>query len=112
MKTELLGVSPALIDKHGVVSDAVAEAMAAGAAARTQSNWALSVTGVAGPGGGTDAAPVGTVVVGLAGPDGVRTRRLRWLGDRERIRILAAQLALDTLRRGMPASVAGLSHGV
>jgi nicotinamide-nucleotide amidase len=112
MKTELLGVSPALIDKHGVVSDAVAEAMAAGAAARTQSTWALSVTGVAGPGGGTEAAPVGTVVVGLAGPDGVRTRRLRWLGDRERIRILAAQLALDTLRRGMPASVAGLSHGV
>ncbi len=99
IKTALLGVPEQLLLKHTAVSERAAEAMAACARERTGSTWALSVTGVAGPAGGTEAAPVGTVIVGLAGPGGCRSRRARFIGDRERVRTLAAQLALDILRR-------------
>jgi nicotinamide-nucleotide amidase len=99
MKTALLGVPEDMLRSHTAVSETVAEAMAHGARQRTGSTWALSVTGVAGPGGGTEAAPVGTVIVGLAGPGGCRSRRATFIGDRERVRVLAAQLALDILRR-------------
>jgi nicotinamide-nucleotide amidase len=101
MKTELLGVEAALIEEHGAVSESVAEAMAAGARSRTGSAYALSITGVAGPGGGSEAAPLGTIVIGLAGPEGCRSRRLRFLGDRTRVRALAAQSALDLLRKAL-----------
>jgi nicotinamide-nucleotide amidase len=101
MKTELLGVDPGLIEEHGAVSEPVAEAMARGAKLRTGSTYALSVTGVAGPGGGTEAKPVGTVVIGLAGPNGCQTRRIRFLGSRDRVRTLATQTALDILRRAL-----------
>jgi nicotinamide-nucleotide amidase len=99
MKTALLGVPEEVLREHTAVSEAVAEAMAHGARERTGSTWALSVTGIAGPGGGTEAAPVGTVVVGLAGPAGCRSRRAIFIGDREQVRTLATQLALDMLRR-------------
>jgi nicotinamide-nucleotide amidase len=56
---------------------------------------------VAGPGGGTDAKPAGTVVIGLAGPDGCRTHRFRFVGNRTRVRTLAAQYALDLLRKAL-----------
>jgi nicotinamide-nucleotide amidase len=101
MKTELLGVEAALIEEHGAVSESVAESMAAGARSRTGSSYALSVTGFAGPAGGTEAAPVGTVVIGLAEPEGCRSRRFRFLGDRTRVRALAAQTALDLLRKAL-----------
>ena len=101
LKAELLGVSAELLERDGAVSESVAEAMATGALARTGAAWGLSITGVAGPTGGTEQAPVGTVVVGLAGPDGCRARRVRFFGDRERVRLLASQLALDVLRRAM-----------
>jgi nicotinamide-nucleotide amidase len=99
IKTELVGVPELLLREHTAVSEPVAEAMARGARERTGSTYALSVTGVAGPDGGAEATPVGTVIVGLAGPEACRTRRTRFLGDRDRVRALAAQLALDMLRR-------------
>ncbi|MGO9094153.1 MAG: competence/damage-inducible protein A [Bryobacteraceae bacterium] len=99
MKTELLGVPEEVLREHTAVSDLVAEAMARGARLRTDSTYALSVTGIAGPAGGTEAIPVGAVVAGLAGPQACHTRRAHFLGDRERVRALASQLALDMLRR-------------
>jgi nicotinamide-nucleotide amidase len=101
MKTAMLDVDARLIEEHGAVSEPVAEAMACGARLRAGSTYALSITGVAGPGGGTEAKPVGTVVIGLASPTGCQTRRLRFLGDRGRVRALAAQSALDLLRRAL-----------
>ncbi len=98
MKTELLGVSADLLRERTAVSEEVAREMARGARERTGSTWALSVTGVAGPSGGTEAAPVGTVIIGLAGPDGGATRSAIFPGDRERVRTLATQAALDRLR--------------
>ena len=103
IKTELAGVPESLLREHTAVSEPVAEAMARGARERTGSTYALSVTGVAGPDGGAEATPVGTVIVGLAGPEFCRTRRARFLGDRDRVRALAAQLALDMLRRELAA---------
>lgn len=104
MKTALLGVPAAMLAEHSAVSEAVALAMADGARARTGSTYAVSVTGVAGPDGGTEANPVGTVYIGLATPAGTEARRVRFPGDRERIRIFAAQTALDLLRRAMTAA--------
>ena len=71
--------------------------------ARTGSTFALSTTGIAGPAGGTQATPVGTVFIGVAGPQGARVQRFRFLGNRERVRVLAAQTALDLLRRVVAA---------
>ncbi len=101
MKVELLGVSPEVIAEHGAVSRETAEAMAIGARKRTGATYALSVTGVAGPDAGGDAAPVGMVSVGLADAAGVNVVNRQFFGDRERIRIFTAQMALDLLRRRM-----------
>ncbi len=98
MKTELLGVSADLLREHTAVSEEAASEMARDARDRTGSTWALSVTGVAGPGGGTEAAPLGTVLIGLAGPEGTAVRRARLPGGRALVRTLATQLALDLLR--------------
>ena len=101
MKAALLGVDPALIAEHTEVSEPVAAAMARGARERTGASYALSVTGYAGPDGGTESNPVGTVYIGLADAAGARARRFSFsgLGGRERIRSLAATTALDWLRR-------------
>ena len=101
MKVEMLGVDARLIEEHGAVSEPVAEAMASGARLRTGSTYALSITGVAGPAGGTEAKPVGTVVIGLATPTGCQSHRVRFLGDRDRVRTLSAQFALDMMRRAL-----------
>ena len=98
MKTALVGVGEELLREHTAVSEEAAREMARGARERTGSTWALSVTGVAGPDGGTEATPVGTVIIGVAGPDGIATRRERLPGDRTLVRTLATQLALDLLR--------------
>ena len=99
MKTELLGVDPAVIAAHTAVSKEVACAMAEGARARTGAAYALSITGEAGPESSTG-APVGTVFVGFAGPDGpADALRFAMPGDRLRIRGFATQAALDLLRR-------------
>jgi nicotinamide-nucleotide amidase len=98
-KRDLLGVKQDLLAKHTAVSEPVAAAMAEGALARTGATYALSTTGYAGPDGGTQFDPVGTVYIGIAGPAGTRVLRVRHGGDRHRVRTLATQSALDLLRR-------------
>jgi len=98
-KIALAGVPGELLERHGAVSEPVACALAEGACRRTGATYALAVTGVAGPGGGSRTAPVGTVYIAVAGPEGVEARCFRFLGDRERVRGFAAQTALDALRR-------------
>jgi nicotinamide-nucleotide amidase len=98
MKEQLLGVDPNLIAAHTAVSEEVACAMAEGARNRTGSTYAISITGEAGPESATG-APVGTIVIGFAGPDrAAEARRVQLPGDRTRVRITAAQTALDFLR--------------
>jgi nicotinamide-nucleotide amidase len=99
MKTDLLGIDPGLIAEHTAVSKEVARAMAENARLRTGSTFALSITGEAGPESGSG-APVGTIFVGFAGPDGPpEALRFAMPGDRPRIRGFATQAALDLLRR-------------
>ncbi|MEZ5354636.1 MAG: competence/damage-inducible protein A [Bryobacteraceae bacterium] len=99
MKRTLLGVPAEVLEHYTAVSEAAAVAMAERARERTGSTYALSVTGFAGPDGGTEADPVGTVYIGLAGPQGAEAKRVRLFGDRQRIRQMAATTALDLLRR-------------
>jgi nicotinamide-nucleotide amidase len=103
VKRDLLGVDADLLRAHGAVSAPVAEAMAAGVRALAGSDWALSITGVAGPGGGTPEKPVGLVFVGLAGPAGVSAGEHRLRGDREAIRGRSAAIALHALRLELEA---------
>lgn len=99
-KIEMLGIAEQLLYEHGAVSREVAAAMAKGMRERTGVSVALSVTGIAGPGGATEAKPVGLVYVGLdGGSDETMTREFRFHGDRSVIRQRAAQAALDMLRR-------------
>ncbi|HEX6046731.1 MAG TPA: competence/damage-inducible protein A [Pyrinomonadaceae bacterium] len=98
-KIRTLGVEPVLLMEHGAVSAPVAEAMAEGIRKRAQTDFGLAITGIAGPGGGTEEKPVGTVFIALS--DDVRTehRKLNLPGDRHLIRWRASQAALDLLRR-------------
>ncbi|MGN6393348.1 MAG: competence/damage-inducible protein A [Gemmatimonadales bacterium] len=99
LKTALLGVDSALIAADGAVSESVAVAMALGAVRVLGVDLAASVTGIAGPGGGTPAKPVGTVWVGIAAGQAVEARRLQIPGDRHNVRVRAAQAALAMLDR-------------
>lgn len=97
-KTDLLGVSSALIETHGAVSEPVARAMAAGAVSRSRASVSISVTGVAGPGGGTTDKPVGLVHFGAVGPhDAVHVEHR--FGDigREQVRLASVRVALGLL---------------
>ncbi len=96
-KSELLGVDAALIAKHGAVSEPVARAMAAGAVAHSQAQVAVSVTGVAGPSGGSVDKPVGTVWFGFALPGAVTTEVMHFAGDRAAVRSATVQHALARL---------------
>lgn len=99
-KSETLGVAAALIERCGAVSAEVAEAMAAGALERAGADYAVALTGIAGPGGGTDGKPVGLLYIGLAKRGAaVRSREFRFPTDRETFKDLATQAALDMLRR-------------
>jgi nicotinamide-nucleotide amidase len=100
-KVELLGVDPAVIEAHGAVSPEAAQAMAAGARQRANTDVAAAVTGIAGPDGGTPDKPVGLVFVALDGAAGTRVRRLHFPGERDRVRYQASQAALEMLRRGL-----------
>ncbi|MGH9582201.1 MAG: competence/damage-inducible protein A [Bryobacteraceae bacterium] len=102
-KRDALGVSGDLLEKHGAVSEPSAAAMAEGARRRTGSTYALSTTGYAGPSGGAECDPVGTVYLGIAGPEETRVVRARYGADRFRIRALATQGALDLLRKTLLA---------
>jgi len=109
-KTELLGVPEDLIRRHGAVSAEVAAAMATGVRVRSGVSLGLSVTGIAGPGGGSDAKPVGLVYVGLAAggdplhsaeqrvPVALETREFHFHGERQAIKLRASQAALNLLR--------------
>jgi len=101
-KVTLLGVDPGLIAACGAVSDAVAKAMASGARDALGADVAVSVTGMAGPEGGTADKPVGTVWFGVAGPHGVRAQSRRFAGDRATVRERAKMTALDLLRLALP----------
>ena len=98
-KHDVLGVPKELIVRHSAVSEPVAAAMAEGALRRSGATHALSATGYAGPDGGTEYDPVGTVYLGITGPAGTRVVRVRYGGDRYRTRTLATQGALDLLRK-------------
>jgi nicotinamide-nucleotide amidase len=98
-KTELLGVDPLLIEKHGAVSEPVARAMAEGALARSHADCSISVTGIAGPDGGTPEKPIGLVWLAITMKGAETTaREVRLMGNREMIRARAAQAGLNMLR--------------
>jgi nicotinamide-nucleotide amidase len=101
-KTELLGVDPALLESHGAVSEPVAEAMADGALRRFGADTAIAITGIAGPGGGTDDKPVGTVCFSVKLADGeTLTRTIRLPGNRSDIRERSTTIAMHLLRRAI-----------
>ena len=99
LKTAFAGVPAELIEKHGAVSREVAAAMAEGIRKGTSATLGLSITGVAGPNGGTNEKPVGLVFHALASETGTEIVERRFPGDRERIRRFASQQALDMVRR-------------
>jgi nicotinamide-nucleotide amidase len=99
-KVTMLGVDSAMIEKHGAVSDQVARAMAEGARARANSDFALATTGIAGPGGGSEEKPVGTVFIALAARDRpVSVLKRFFPDDRPTFKELATQTALEMIRR-------------
>ena len=98
-KCKFLGVQAETLSRHGAVSEPVAREMAEGARRQTGADYALSVTGIAGPAGGSDAKPVGMVFVGLAGPSPTVVERHFNPYDRETFKQVTAQQALDLLRQ-------------
>lgn len=100
-KVRQLGVRQEVLDEHGAVSEACVIEMAQGARARFGTDFAVAISGIAGPGGGSEDKPVGTVWLAVAGPRECTTRRLTWPGDRERIRTLAAYWAMAMVLRAV-----------
>jgi nicotinamide-nucleotide amidase len=98
-KIELLDVPAELIEAHGAVSEPVAQAMARGIRAMAHVDVGLAVTGIAGPGGGTPAKPVGTVAIAAVTSGETRSRVFRFHGEREQVKFQASQAALDMVRR-------------
>ena len=98
-KSEMLGVDPGLIDRHGAVSEAVVRAMAQGALAHSRAQLAVAVTGVAGPTGGSADKPVGTVWFGWATPAGLHSEVRHFAGDRAAVRAATVRHALEGLLR-------------
>ena len=98
---DLLDVPAGMLAQYGAVSEEVAGAMAEGARAALHADYALSITGVAGPDGGTPEKPVGLVYLGCAGPTGTQARRADSPGDRETVRATSTTSALHLLRAGL-----------
>lgn len=99
MKIEYLGVDPQLIEEQGAVCRDVAESMASGIRDRSGADIGLAVTGIAGPDGGTDTKPVGTVYIGIATPAGNWVSKFQFDGDRIQVREMTAQTGLDLIRK-------------
>jgi nicotinamide-nucleotide amidase len=97
-KIDLLGVPAALIEQHGAVSEPVAEAMARGIRTRAQVDVGVGITGIAGPGGGSEAKPVGMVCIAVVS-DETLVRTFRFPGNRELVKTFAAFTAIDMVRR-------------
>ena len=104
-KQKFLGVRVETLDQHGAVSKPVAREMAEGARQQTLADYAVSVTGIAGPSGGTPGKPVGTVFIGLAGPAGTVIERNLNPYDRETFKQVTTQQALELLRRAILSGV-------
>jgi nicotinamide-nucleotide amidase len=98
-KIDVVSVDPKLIEQYGAVSDEVVRAMAEGARKRAGSTYALATTGIAGPAGGSQGKPVGTVYVALADKTETKVRKLFFPSDRETFKQLVAQVAFEMLRR-------------
>jgi nicotinamide-nucleotide amidase len=101
LKTQFANVPKALIDQHGAVSREVASAMAEGIRKRCVASYGVGITGVAGPGGGTEQKPVGLVYIALAGEEGTQVVERNFPGDRQRIRQFSTQQALEMIRRAL-----------
>ena len=99
VKAEILGVSKDLLESYGAVSEPVARAMAEGVRHKLGAEVAVSTTGLAGPGGGTEEMPVGTVFIAVSGNDGTIVERHRFPGTRGQVKFRASQAALALLRR-------------
>jgi nicotinamide-nucleotide amidase len=98
-KIRVLGIAPELLAEKGAVSAEAAMAMACGIRKNSGSDLALAVTGIAGPGGGSEGKPVGTVFIALATPDGCKVDEYRFSGNRDEIRTITSFMAMDWLRR-------------
>ncbi len=98
-KQDWLNVPRIVLQQHGAVSEPCARAMASGLRQATGTDLALAITGIAGPDGGTDEKPVGTVFISLASPAGVHVKRYTFGGDRNKIQRMSAFMALEWLRR-------------
>jgi nicotinamide-nucleotide amidase len=96
-KIDLLGVSAATLEAHGAVSEQTVREMAIGVSERLHSDYAISVSGIAGPDGGTADKPVGLVWIAWLGPDGMTTQRCQFSGDREAVRIATVCEVLGAL---------------
>ncbi len=99
VKQELLNVPAELLEREGAVSEACAARMAEGCRRLFATDWAVAITGIAGPDGGSDDKPIGTVWLAVSGPDGTVTQQLRQGGNRARIRKVSALKAHDLLRQ-------------
>jgi nicotinamide-nucleotide amidase len=105
-KVKFAGVRPETLDQYGAVSEQTAAEMAHGARAAFGADVALSVTGIAGPGGGTDTKPIGLTYVGLSAPGADRVARYVWTGDRESNKAASADAALQLLYAYLTARTA------
>lgn len=105
VKTDLLGVPEEQLAAHGAVSAQVARAMAVGVLHRTGADFAVAVTGISGPGGGSAAKPVGLTYVAVAGMDAAEVRRYLWSGDRSANREATARAALELLLERVSSGV-------
>lgn len=104
LKISMLGVSQETVEKHGAVSEECAREMAEGVRDKTGADWGVSVTGIAGPDGGSDEKPIGLVFIGLAGPHGTTVSRNLFQGTRESVRDRSTQAALILLWQTLKAS--------
>jgi PncC family amidohydrolase len=98
-KVKILGVKKETLQRFGAVSKQTAREMAETIRRKAGTDFALSITGIAGPGGGTPEKPVGRIYIGLSGPNGTTVSEKNLLGDRNLIRTQSTLWALDTLRR-------------